>query len=385
MRPSGVEQVQLKTPLDQGTFRQVIGHFASGVTVITTREGERLFGSTASAVSSLSLEPPMLLVCLNQSSETAKAIQRTGRFVVNVLEEGQGDLAVHFAGKGDDKFLSVRHSPGVDGQPLLDGSLAHLECSVADVPTGGTHVIFLGHVVNAVATPGAPLAYYQGRFGAFVEMSDRSAHQRLRAMVLERELPLDCDLTVDDVAERLQANPLSAYYAITRLLQEGLLQHSGPGAYQLVPVDGALVSKALDARATLTLGVIADVLDSVSHEDLARVHEAAERASVELHPDQDAEERRASIVAFHETLLSLSGNPMVLDTYHLLSVPSILAQVVSGTDWGDLHRRWSQARVRFAETLARRDLPAAREAVMGYSDDLKMRCLELIGSRGGRI
>lgn len=152
-------------------FRDVIGHFASGVTVITTRAGDRPLGTTASAVSSLSLEPPMLLVCLKHDSETRAGVVRSRRFAVNVLHEGQVALAARFAGKGADKFDGVAIADGAAGVPLIAGALAHLECEVADEVTGGTHTVFLGAAVRATAGSGRPLAYFRGRFGQLHEGS----------------------------------------------------------------------------------------------------------------------------------------------------------------------------------------------------------------------
>jgi flavin reductase (DIM6/NTAB) family NADH-FMN oxidoreductase RutF len=146
-------------------FRHVMGHFATGVTVVTAlHEGAR-FGTTASAVASLSLEPPMLLVCLSKESATGKAIERAGAFAVNILCDGQGELARNFARKGGDKFDGIDASEGVRGQPLLGGALAQLECHVAEAVTGGTHWVFFGLIEHANAFGGAPLAYFRGQYG----------------------------------------------------------------------------------------------------------------------------------------------------------------------------------------------------------------------------
>src|SRR6202041_1770719 len=108
----------------------VIGHFASGVTVITAmHDGERR-GTTASAVSSLSLEPPMVLICLNRSSATARAVAAARRFAVNILGEDQAEEAMRFAKRADagDKFAGIAVSTGDRGEPLLTNALATLEC-----------------------------------------------------------------------------------------------------------------------------------------------------------------------------------------------------------------------------------------------------------------
>ena len=151
--------------LTSDEFRNVIGHFASGVTVITAVHDERPYGTTASAVTSLSLEPPMMLVCLDRESQTGGVIVEEGRFAVNILGEDQADLAVRFATKAPDKFDGVATTRGEYGEPLLADALATLECRVVEQTTGGTHVVFFGEVETGSARPDAPLAYYRGQFG----------------------------------------------------------------------------------------------------------------------------------------------------------------------------------------------------------------------------
>jgi 4-nitrophenol 2-monooxygenase / 4-nitrocatechol 4-monooxygenase, reductase component len=151
--------------LTSDEFRDVISHFASGVTVITALHEERAYGTTASAVASLSLEPPMLLICMNKQSETGRAVAESKRFGVNILGANQVDLAERFARKGGDKFAGVAVTPGKWGEPLFDDALATLECRVAEETTGGTHYVFLAEVESGAARGGAPLAYFKGEFG----------------------------------------------------------------------------------------------------------------------------------------------------------------------------------------------------------------------------
>lgn len=150
---------------DPRVFRDVIGHFATGVTIITTREREIDFGVTVSAVTSLSLEPPMLLVCLNRTSRTQAAVAKTGRFAVNILGVDQIELARLFATPRDDKFAGLGHTYGPLGDPLVPGAIAHVECEVAEVATGGTHTVFLAEVRHAERFDGEPLLYYRGQLG----------------------------------------------------------------------------------------------------------------------------------------------------------------------------------------------------------------------------
>lgn len=143
----------------------MIGHFASGVTIVTAATDGARVGTTASAVCSVSVEPPMLLVCMNGLSETGRVVHEGGVFAVNILSADQGQLARHFATKQPDKFRGINARPGPYGQPLLDDALAHLECRVAHRMQGGTHTVYLAEVQSAVAATGVPLAYFRGEFG----------------------------------------------------------------------------------------------------------------------------------------------------------------------------------------------------------------------------
>ncbi|CRK84978.1 flavin reductase domain-containing protein [Neobacillus massiliamazoniensis] len=153
--------------VEKEMFRNVIGHFASGVSIITVTNNGVDFGLTASAVSSLSLEPPMLLVCVNQSAGTCHAISAVKTFTVNILKEEQKDLALKFARSNTDKFDGVPFSRGELGNPLLKNTLAQIECQVVEEVTGGTHSVFLAEVLKAHASEGNPLVYYRGKFGQF--------------------------------------------------------------------------------------------------------------------------------------------------------------------------------------------------------------------------
>lgn len=156
-------------PIEKSLFMRVMGSFASGVTVVTVvaRNGEPS-GFTASAVSSLSLEPRMLLVCVNEKSSTLETIKESGSFAVNIMSAAQQDVAQQFATRSDHRFTGVRWRPGsVAGAPILDGSLAYAECRLIDTCKGGDHVIVMGEVVAADAHEAEPLLYFRGRYGTY--------------------------------------------------------------------------------------------------------------------------------------------------------------------------------------------------------------------------
>lgn len=160
-------------PLDQKEFRNVVGHFASGVTIVTTEHAGTRYGATISAVSSLCADPPMVLACVNQRLGTHAAILNSRRFTINILGEGQDSIAHTFATPGADKFRDVEVIEGPHG-PRLAEALAHLTCEVVDEVEGGTHRIFVGKVIEAQAGTGSPLSYFRGRFGSFVPFEESS-------------------------------------------------------------------------------------------------------------------------------------------------------------------------------------------------------------------
>jgi flavin reductase (DIM6/NTAB) family NADH-FMN oxidoreductase RutF len=157
--------------IDTSEFRRVIGHFATGVSVVTTlRPDGTPCGLTASAVCSVSLTPTLVLVCVGKSADTHQCIAGSGFFAVNVLAEGKGEtLARRFAASEPaDKFTGVAYHPGLTGAPVLDDALAWMDCRVADRAEGGDHTVFMGEVMAADAAEGTPLLYYRGGYGRFV-------------------------------------------------------------------------------------------------------------------------------------------------------------------------------------------------------------------------
>jgi flavin reductase (DIM6/NTAB) family NADH-FMN oxidoreductase RutF len=149
-------------------LRQAFGHFATGVTVVTARDGSGSpWGTTANAVSSVSLDPPLILVCFARESLTLAAIRDTGAFAVNVLAEGQRDLSHAFAGRGAAGDWERVTVPGHEGSPRLRGVLALLDCTVEHRLPGGDHEIVVGRVREAAAGRDvAPLVFYRGGYAA---------------------------------------------------------------------------------------------------------------------------------------------------------------------------------------------------------------------------
>lgn len=145
-------------------FKQVMRRFAASVNVITSADGAVRNGMTATAVCSVTAEPPSALIVVNKSNRSHPIIDRTRAFAVNVLSSGQKQVATNFASKLADPFAEVAHTMGKTGCPLIEGAEAHMECVVIEQVDVGTHTIFIGRIVSTWAADGEPLLYHEGRY-----------------------------------------------------------------------------------------------------------------------------------------------------------------------------------------------------------------------------
>jgi flavin reductase (DIM6/NTAB) family NADH-FMN oxidoreductase RutF len=290
---------------DGERYRHVIGHFATGVTIITSHHDGVDHGATASAVSSVSLDPPSLLVCLNRSAVTETAVRESGTFVVNILRADQGELAMRFAGRHGDKFDGVPVERSAAGDPLLGGALARLECRVRDAVTGGTHTVFFGEVRNAEAAEGEPLAYFRGRFG--------------------RLAPPDADLR-------------------------------------------ELCEETFAARSAIELGVVDRTVGSVSAGAIARLRERME-ATQGLIADghfTDVARWAQANAAFHEEHVALAGSEPLTEAYRRLSVAGLILRTYTHATEADPELAGDHRRL--VEAYEHRDVEAARAAVREHAE-----------------
>ncbi len=152
-------------PIEKNELRRVMGHFATGVTIITTfnSAGDR-HGLTANAFTSVSLEPPLLLICVDKKAESYPCFEQSKVFTVNVLKDDQEALSRKFAVSGGEKFQGVAYHPGANGAPILDGAIAFLECKVTASYDGGDHTIYVGEIEEAQTREGKPLLFFRGGY-----------------------------------------------------------------------------------------------------------------------------------------------------------------------------------------------------------------------------
>lgn len=152
-------------PIDDAGFKLAMSQFASGVTVVTTEHEGEPFGMTVASFASLSLHPPLVLVCLEKTAKTHDAVAAAGAFGVSMLSHAQAETSGRFASrKIEDKFAGVATRRGELGVPLIEGSICTLECRVQSALPGGDHTIFVGEVVDAQTADGAPLLYFRSGY-----------------------------------------------------------------------------------------------------------------------------------------------------------------------------------------------------------------------------
>jgi flavin reductase (DIM6/NTAB) family NADH-FMN oxidoreductase RutF len=146
-------------------FKSSLGRFASGVTVVTTKDNDgKLHGLTVSAFSSVSMNPPLILVCIHKNTGSYSSFEESKAFVVNILEESQQQISNHFASHSDDKFSGQNYELNENGLPILADCLVNLECSLKHSYDGGDHTIFVGEIEKTTVRDGKPLIYSQGKY-----------------------------------------------------------------------------------------------------------------------------------------------------------------------------------------------------------------------------
>ena len=378
------DQDEVPAVADPAVFRHVVGHLTSGVSVITTALDGVRSGMTASSVTSLSMDPPMMLVCINRAAPMAASVSSAGRFSINVLSEHGAVLAHQFATPSDDKFRDVPTVEGLGGMPLLEDALAHLECEVVEEVVGGTHTIFLGKVLRArAAAQGEPLAYFRGKFGRFQFAVNDDVYRQARTLVVERKYEANTVIDVTELANTLAVDEASAFYALTRLSEDSLVHRDPERGYVVVPVDAKSSDHAFDARSMIQAGVVESALRDVDDERIEQLAGHV-RDMAELIADDEFVDFDAYLDAnyrFHLGLVRLAGNPALEGAFDSLGLRSVMRRSFGATsktsaDFVSVHED-------IVDGLRRRDVTAAVAALRRYSDMAKLRMREVLREHGG--
>ena len=204
---------------DSRAFRRCLGQFTTGVTVITARHGEQMVGMSVNSFSALSLEPPLVLWSIRRESGSLPVFRQASHFAINVLAADQVGVSSLFASPKEDKFAQSRWALGRCGAPLLEGTIAHMECRLEQVLEGGDHLILIGRVERYARFVGEPLLFTQGRYA--ITQEHPGAEQAAPQPVVRPECPEDA---VDGSLLRLlhyTSNQMSSCFDAHRLI-EGL-------------------------------------------------------------------------------------------------------------------------------------------------------------------
>jgi 3-hydroxy-9,10-secoandrosta-1,3,5(10)-triene-9,17-dione monooxygenase reductase component len=153
---------------DAATYRTVLGHFATGVVIVTTVDADEPVGMACNSFTSVSLEPPLVLFCAAKSSTTWPRIQGAGKWAANILDDDGEEVCRLFAQKGAERFARIAYTPGRSGSPILEDALAFVDCETLVEHDAGDHVIVVGRVLElGYQHEGTPLLFYRGGYGRY--------------------------------------------------------------------------------------------------------------------------------------------------------------------------------------------------------------------------
>jgi len=370
---------------NQDIFRQVVGRFASGVTVITTAQDDVPYGTTASAVSSLSMDPPMMLICLNQSSSTHDVVMNTRTYAINILADNQQELAIKFGRKGTDKFEGVDYSISEHGNvPLINGALASIVCSVVESPRGGTHSVFFGNVLEATYNAGQPLAYYRGTFGRLEQVRELEAYARVRQWILTRKTPLQNELNIEEMMKSLHVDSNDIFNALVKLTAEGFVIRNDSGAFQTTPITVKVSDSLYDGRATIEKGVVASKIREFEQEFVENLMDIADRmGELRSSPDASLEKYLGLHSEFHQALVAESGSSQLLDSYKRLSIAGVWRDAWADQDWREVldHAHL----VQLARAIKDQNIDSALDAITKYTEQAKFFAHLAIQKKGGEV
>ena len=371
---------------DPQIFRHVVGHLTSGVCVVTTSEGGVPHGMTASSVTSLSMDPPMMLVCIHTEAPMAKSVSRTGRFAINVLSDQGAALAHQFATPSEDKFRSVRTSEGLAGLPLLDDALAHLECEVVEEVVGGSHKIFLGRVLRArAASAGEPLAYFRGSFGRFQFAVNDDVYRRVRSLVTERRFTADTTIGVTELADALHTDEAAVFYALTRLSNDGLVRRDVVRGYVVVPIDALMSDQVFDARTTIQAGVVEAVVGTMSEGSIDELDACVDEMACLITDDTfiDFDGYLEANYRFHLGIVRLSGNRALEEAFGSLGLKAVMKRSFGATTKTSADFVWIHRDI--VGALRARNAESTIAALRRYSTMAKSRVREVLQEHGGSL
>ena len=313
--------------LDPAVFRNVMGRFASGVSVITLAHDGRDWGMTLSALCSVSLDPPTVLICTNRAAPSGNAVAEARHFAINILGVDQRWIAEEFAQPSADKFTDVLFSRAGSGDPLLADCIASMECQVVEELLVGSHRVLIAEVLTAQARDEEPLAYFRGTFGRFELAQHADAYRLLFDTVVERALPLDEPLDPTSLADRFALPTSAIVYGLTRLIGDGLVTREPELGYRQVAFDPSYAIDCYEAKRALDHAVARLTVGRTTPVALDRLRTLCSRANTYVDSDgvSDVPGYRAAALAFQEGMIGLAQNRAITSAVRRLRIPELVS------------------------------------------------------------
>jgi DNA-binding GntR family transcriptional regulator len=310
-------------------------------------------------------------------------VLKAGAFVVNILAEGQQDVAYRFARKGD-KWEGLDHDVGRHDVPVLRGTLAHLECDVDETVTGGTHTVFLARVTVAAGHDGTPLTYYRGRFGRLQSLREEEAYQAVRRYVLERRCALERPLEPTEVATTLGIEPTHVMYALVRLAGDHVVSRTADSSFVPTPLTVELADQMFQARCVIELGIADASVGRMAEEDLAVLAGYAQRlAAIVAEESSTLAEFLEASHGYHRHFVGLGESPQLTDTYERLGLSALWREAIAAHDW----RHKFDVRHHAELTAACRDgdVARARQLISEHTQQVRALVRDVIDQAGGAL
>jgi len=245
------ERMTRNTPVSAEDFKRAVSFMTSSVAVITTANAGRDYGMTASSVTSLSADPPLMVACLRSDIPTARAVDQSGYYVVNILGEDQADLAYQFSRPSPDKFTGVATFRTEAGVAVLEDALVSIVCRVVARASGGTHTMFSGEVLAVANKGGKPLAYFRGGFGHFTAAQDEQLYCTLKQRVLRGDLELGAAIDLEAVSAETNNDVNAVEKALGRLIGDDLVVRADSDEYRVRPFTAEMACEAFELREVL--------------------------------------------------------------------------------------------------------------------------------------
>jgi DNA-binding GntR family transcriptional regulator len=362
----------------------VLASLESGPAIVTLTLGGKSFAAPVTSVSVVG-RTSTLLLAVAEDEPLAAVVGEVTALGLNLL--------------GGDEFLlrQLREAPDLDGirvvagdsgVPLLVDSAAQIEGLLVDAMRLAGQLVCAVEVATVHSSPDRMNGGRRGHTASLEAARDESVYVALRDALLGRDLPLGDVVDIDEVADRLNVRSVHVGYALARLAQDGLVVRGADGRYAVTPVDEALVTSVLHARRILMTGIAECLVHELTDSEVAQIREAAERTRRPPGTRNIGVENGDSVRVFkdfNETVVRLSGNEVLSETYARLSVPTVMGHVVWQLDWSHLHDLLSAAALTFADAIEARDRRCAVLAVRDFNTLVEDYMVGVIRQRGGRL